>query len=540
MNRFSEDNDPLDVPALWRALEELEEGTLEPSQCEDLIALLDRSPAARRAYLEFFQQSAVLRIEAAKLQEQGLLPVVGWALQTRRSFQFSVFAAAALVALAAVVAALIAVTRPDPAHLEAVVSLETRWSINGVSQESESDPVTVVEGSNIRVLSGTVRLKLESGDLMLVQGPANVAFPTLHRPQLRQGWLWIDASKSDKPFQVEAAGLQIRDIGTRFGVRVPTEGAVEVHLVAGRVKVLTSTSGKVLGDLDTAGKAFAFTVQGKEEELLLATDPFPDLPSLLNRPANYRTTVLGQAPVGYWPLDEPNPMALSNVVRDSSAGFCGQAVRGGKPGPGREDGFPGFPGANRSLFLDGSPEQSAVAGIDGQHGVRRKEGAVSFWIRRSPGETPRDEILWLAGFGQKETMGPNRAILQTYLTASGRLVFEIENGDDDVYLSSSRNIVDKRWHQVVASWGPSSVDLYIDGHLTGRDEEPRTLKEANLRGRFVRFGKPSRDLQDDFGAFTGWVDEIALWDRSLSPEEVECQFLSAVGAAENQDRGLPF
>ena len=29
--------------------------------------------------------------------------------------------------------------------------------------------------------------------------------------------------------------------------------------------------------------------------------------------------------------------------------------------------------------------------------------------------------------------------------------------------------------------------------------------------------------------FTGWVDEIALWDRALTPAEVSLQFRSAVG-----------
>ena len=66
-------------------------------------------------------------------------------------------------------AALIAVARPDPDHLEAVVSPETRWSINGVAQHTESDLVTVVEGAKVRVLSGTVRLKPDSGDLPVLQ-----------------------------------------------------------------------------------------------------------------------------------------------------------------------------------------------------------------------------------------------------------------------------------------------------------------------------------------------------------------------------------
>jgi hypothetical protein len=226
--------------------------------------------------------------------------------------------------------------------------------------------------------------------------------------------------------------------------------------------------------------------------------------------------------------DDPGAM-LSNEVAGSSTGFPGQAVRGGEPGLGVAGGFGGFGEDGRSLYLDGSRDRSAVLGIEGIHGVSRREGAVSFWVRRPVHSPRRDEILWLAGIGDEQSLVPNEAILHTRLTDSGHLIFEIENEDDDVFLASSRSIADGRWHQVLASWGPGSVDLFIDGQLVARDSGKRTLKEGNFRGRYVRFGKPSRDLSENLSPFTGWVDEIVLWDRPLSGPEVMIQFRAARG-----------
>lgn len=517
-----------DLPELWRLLEDLESGGIDPSASDALANLLTESPAARRAYIEYFQQTSVLRMEASKLHERGLLPVVGSVEQTRRVVRRSVLAAAALVALAAAVAALI-VSRPEPAGLMAMVAADTRWSIDGIAQQAAADPVRVGEGSTVDVLSGTVHLKLESGDQLLLQGPAHVSFPSIRRPVLQKGWLWIDAPGPDESFEVATAGLTIRDIGTRFGIRAVEAGPAEVHLLDGRVVVLSGDSGKLLADLDKAGQARAFTRDGKIEALPLAPDPFPALQKLLSRPANYRTTVLAQAPVGYWPLDDATASSLANEVAGSSAGFQGLAVRGGDPGPGPHDGFDGFPEAHGAMFLTGMPDRSALAGIDGIHGVRQSEGAVSFWIRRPAGQPPREEALWLAGTNDGQSKAPSQSILNSRITAEGRLVFEIENGKTDVYLSSPRSVADGRWHHVAASWGPASVELYLDGRLVGRDVEPRVLDDGYLRGRFVRFGKPSNDQQGVIHGFTGWVDEIALWDRPLAPFEVACQIEAAKG-----------
>ena len=526
MTDHSSQANGFDLPQFWRWLDDLEEGVLDETQCAALAAMLEQSPAARRAYLEYFQQSAVLRMEAAKLRERGLLPFVGLAVQTQQAVRRSLLAAAALVALGAIIAALVVVTRA-PVRLTAAVTADTRWSIDGVDQGTDDRTVSVVEGGTVKMRSGTLRLELESGDLMVVQGPAEVSFPSVHRPQLRHGWLWIDAQGSAGPFQIETPTLTVRDIGTRFGVRVTDDGGVETHLVSGRIEVLAGNTGKRVAELKEAGSSRAFSAHGGIEEILPAVDPFPALPKLLERPASYRTTVLGQSPVGYWMLDAAQGDQLTNQIHGSSTGMLGRGVRSGEPGMGQAGGFAGFTTADRSLYLDGSLDYAVVYALDGLHGVKRREGAVSFWIRRPANVPGRDEMLWLAGLSDEGMLWPNKAILHTVLTASGHVVFEIENQGDNVFLSSSRNIADGRWHHVVASWGPKSVDLFIDGSLAATDSKPRVMGEGSLRGRYVRFGKPSNDQFEKFHSYTGWVNELALWDRPLSPAEVDVQFQSA-------------
>lgn len=183
-------------------------------------------------------------------------------------------------------------------------------------------------------ISGTVRLAMESGDQLAIQGPAPVAFPSLHRPVVESGWLWIDAGKSAKPFVVEAGGLEIRNTGTRF----------------------------VLGELAEPGMAAAFPGGGGSVEIAIAVDPFPSLPELLVRPADSRTTVLGQSPVGYWPLGDPVDRSVANLIANSSTGILAIDVRDDESGPKPVDGFRGLPEEHGALYFDGGEQQ---CGFDG-------------------------------------------------------------------------------------------------------------------------------------------------------------------------------
>ena len=517
---------------LWMDLQDLEAGTIDPGRREALMERLQGSQAARRSYFEFFQQSAILKMEGAKLHERGLLPVVDSNMRQRRLFQRSLLAAAALLILSGAIFALVRVTQPAPRVLRVAVAADTRWAVDGQVAKRSGNNLEVGEGATVRVLSGTVRLELESGALMVIQGPALASFPSLNRPVLRQGWLWVDSDSPGEGFEITTPDLIVRDIGTRFAVRVPPEGPTEVHVLEGEVVALPKGGGPPLASLKPDGKGYEIRADGTLVGLDLARDPFPELSKLLAALPAYRTTVQSQSPVAYWEFDFPKRGPAPTRATDADE-TPAQVFRG-EPGVGARGIFQGFEKDNTSLRLLGKGERSVVAGLGGPHGVSRKEGAVSFWIRRLPG-IAREEVLWLAGTSPtRVNIWPELNLLHTSLTPSGRVRFSIENGENDVILSSSRSIADGNWHHIVASWGPSSVDLYVDGWRSASDREARELREAETSGSYVRFGKPSANLAEQgAGAFSGWTDEIALWNRPLTHTEVAHQYQSAKGAKQD-------
>lgn len=172
--------------------------------------------------------------------------------------------------------------------------------------------------------------------------------------------------------------------------------------------------------------------------------------------------------------------------------------------------------------------------LDCPGGVSTREGAVAFWFRR-PAGLAGEEVLWFAGLPEAGGSGSEDAMIVS-LSGSGRARFLIENGRHDVLLASPVNLGDDRWHHLVASWGPSAVELFVDGRRAARDDQFRARQDLVFTGTDVRFGKVGHNAPVDRRAagFTGWVDEIALWNRPLTAPEVRQQFRAAVGRSQGE------
>jgi ferric-dicitrate binding protein FerR (iron transport regulator) len=357
--------DKSDTTALWQVFQELEAGTLEPEERDELMALIERSPEARRSYLEYFEMSAMLEAEAAIQAAEGKLPIVESPLLQFRSIRSSILVAAAVLILGAIVAALIMVKPAEPRQLIAVVAADTKCQVNGSDQDPDANEWVVSPGSTLRVSSGTVKLRLESGAVMVMQGPARVSFPELDKPVLKSGWLWIDSGGPDESFEVTTPNLIVRDIGTRFGVRVPKRGPAEVHLIEGKVEVLSKSTQKVITTLEPENQGVSVAAVGMPTKLALARDPFPELEELLALPGNYATTVISQNPLGYWRLEKSASEMVINEVPDGLVGGRYPKVVTSEPGPRPESGFYGFGERNHAAQFSGDATGAPLRfGID--------------------------------------------------------------------------------------------------------------------------------------------------------------------------------
>ena len=121
-------------------------------------------------------------------------------------------------------------------------------------------------------------------------------------------------------------------------------------------------------------------------------------------------------------------------------------------------------------------------------------------------------------------------VILSHITFDGRIGLFIDNGYYDVWITSERSIDDGRWHHLAMSWGADGVNLYIDGEVEAQDSEFRPIVEGLLPE--LRFGAGSGETK--FSAYSGYIDEIGLWDRGLTPAEIQHQFKAALGSGAQQ------
>ena len=193
------------------------------------------------------------------------------------------------------------------------------------------------------------------------------------------------------------------------------------------------------------------------------------------------------------------------------------------------DGYAGFSQINRSVFMTGHHLRSLITNIAPPQGLSRREGAMSLWFKPSP-STERNEILWLAGEADKgQPQNPDLSLMHIQLTKQGSMNFFIENGEEDILVSSKPGLNDGKWHHVAINWSAVSVKLYVDGALVGQLSGMQLNDERHLKRKYMRFGKPSSDLsKQGNNPYMGWIDEIAIWDRALSDAEVAHQYQAAL------------
>ena len=95
-------------------------------------------------------------------------------------------------------------------------------------------------------------------------------------------------------------------------------------------------------------------------------------------------------------------------------------------------------------------------------------------------------------------------------------------------LSSSVQIVPNTWAQLVGTHDGSNLRIYVNGVLAGTKSHPYTMYMGNRSlfiGRTGECGDPGEDTWD--GYFNGSIDDVAIYNRTLSADQIYRMFLEA-------------
>ena len=237
----------------------------------------------------------------------------------------------------------------------------------------------------------------------------------------------------------------------------------------------------------------------------------------------YAIALEAQNPMLWWRFDDvvPGPLMAWDangvgVDPDSAAAFEGPMGISASPGLTAADGFLGFAMTNRWFeFADGVGVERL---LDPPELFTTEVGSISFWFRTSVD----------LGYLYRGDADQAHLFLRLY-KGNVHLGIHPEPGTlpfPDVMLESALKYDDDAWHHVVATWDAASqtAHMYLDG---GDARGGESLK--------VEFVEPVAKLTKHvFGVgdvstehFTGWADELALWDRVLDVSEAEAQWDAA-------------
>lgn len=419
-----------------------------------------------------------------------------------------------------------------PYEAQLVRSTACRW--DHASAASRSIGSVVTSGESLDLLEGLAGIDMSwstggTAELSL-EGPAAMMLSSEGMPTLRFGKLTATIASPQRPFVLETpvGRLVIADHGS-IGVAAFGNDA-EIHVFGGTatlepawqspdrnsdaVKIATGESlriqiglnGEMIVERRSADQA-SFVAQ-----VSMASDS-------LVVPPSYVEAIKAAKPIGYWRLEGG---AWPRIPNEMGSRFeChvnGSIGRTGRPG-------------SEAIEFGVTDQGGDVVCSDVFDDVIGESYSLEMWVK--PSHYHVGAMISLVG----DTLAPSGIIphgMLLELGGSGKIPRAVHHpgrirflhrspASNDSDLGTSCYSTDaytlRRWQHVVAVKDGDLMRLYVNGELVGEGEDTNELP-AGLRLLIGRL-YPSRNARP----FIGQLDELALYNRALSPEEISKHYL---------------
>ncbi|WP_326656724.1 LamG-like jellyroll fold domain-containing protein [Streptomyces sp. NBC_00385] len=273
-------------------------------------------------------------------------------------------------------------------------------------------------------------------------------------------------------------------VAEHYAARSATEQITKVTLPSGRVHATASydpVSGRLSQHTDDSGGNWK--ISGA---------------SYSTASSSYADTIQRSNPTGYWRLGERSGAEAASPLGDALKGIY---LDGARPG-------------GTGIFADGDDTAATFGGdaaveVPSDSFGEGTEMTVELWFKTStPGVLA---TMQSTEFGEVPTGGWRPMLL---IAPDGKLRGKFQPTASS--LLSKQTVTDDTWHHVMLTGNASAQALYLDGDLQGAGQ----TGVASLRHRhaFIGGGYASSGwdgLTDGYRNFTGEIDEVAFYDRSL-------------------------
>ena len=368
---------------------------------------------------------------------------------------------------------------------------------------SQPLPGARLQPGSLQLAAGLAQLRFHSGAIVLIEGPAELEIRSGMAMTLRSGRVVARAPLPAHGFAIDAAGARITDLGSEFGVSLVPGEPVAVRVFAGAIEVAAGLETKPVHL--PVGQA----VRVDASKATVEPDAGAGLAFTRAMPSELDGSGLSNGTIAWWRLDEKTGTQVADA---SGHGHHGTLIGATFEQATAERATGGRPSG--ALACDG---KGVHVTIPHHSDFDLAEMTIQAWVRPATPQAPDAQILSKEGaYGLA-------------LPRNGALKFYFWNADNII----SRPFDSGRWYHLCMVYDGMQRQSYVDGVLEIAVSSPRPLRSegelqiGSLRGR----------VGADSCSFNGLIDEVRMWSRALSSDEVRRLYLGqAGGQASGQQR----
>ncbi|MHC4131015.1 MAG: LamG-like jellyroll fold domain-containing protein [Planctomycetota bacterium] len=407
---------------------------------------------------------------------------------------------------------------------------------------------------------GYAEITFNDGAVVILEAPTHITIETTNKASLELGKITARVPVYSQGFTINTPTATIIDLGTEFGVEVKEDGTSDLHTFKGQIALSANYNGNLEKESQIVKAGFARRVVAGSRKIIditfnekafsKTTTPHPlieDTPvaedALVSdnihafegqTGSSYIEAVLNSKPVVYWRFDRRN---LVDVVNSTGENPIYKGTYMG------EMEFCDFGVNNDALKLDSHREGEVRSDGLGFAPSAENGTSIVFWIRA---DTLKEGNISLNVVNNSDDLPIFTH--QLSMKQDGRLVFRVfalqgaerrpvrkknPQYSELTTLFSNTPLQRGRWHHLAITLGyDGHVDMFIDGQPDASTQaNPRLLDDDSFSNNFTIglsgqiYGKKTHWVEvnnnSPVGNINGAIDEIALYDRALSAEEVK-------------------
>ena len=240
----------------------------------------------------------------------------------------------------------------------------------------------------------------------------------------------------------------------------------------------------------------------------------------------YNVAVLLDDPVGYWRLDEDGETAFDSSGNNIDGTYFG-GVNRNQEGALVDD-------ANPAPFFDGTTGYVEIPDSDFIDFGTNEDFTITAWIKASSEQL--DTVAGDKDVIEKWSGGEPYPYVIRYFYQSGKILAARYDGfpaNLSPTVNSTVSIDDGQFHHIAFIKEGSTLSLYVDGIL--EDTNTDTINSPTQNNSPLFLARRGGNAIDNF--FRGSIDEVAIYDSALSPDEVADQYTTGTGTATSRKLG---